>query len=67
MAEVTLQLAEVNGQPGAIWLDGEGGLISVMALDIADGQVRAIRSVVNPDKLQHIGPVADIQALLRRG
>jgi RNA polymerase sigma-70 factor (ECF subfamily) len=63
---VTLRLAEVNGQPGAISLDGDGGLISVMALDIADGQVRAIRSVVNPDKLQHIGPVADVQALLRR-
>jgi len=30
-------------------------LIGVMALDIADGQVRAIRSVVNPEKLGHVG------------
>ena len=36
-----------------------------MALDIADGQVQGIRSIVNPDKLQHLGPVADTAALLR--
>jgi RNA polymerase sigma-70 factor (TIGR02957 family) len=58
---------EVNGQPGALSLDRDGNLISVMALDIADGQVQAVRSIVNPDKLQHLGPVADIAALLRGG
>jgi RNA polymerase sigma-70 factor (ECF subfamily) len=36
-----------------------------MALEIADGQVQAIRSIVNPDKLSHLGEVADIGALLR--
>ena len=56
---------EVNGQPGALMLDGDGKLISVMALDIADGRVQSIRSIVNPDKLRHIGPVADVDALLR--
>src|SRR5215208_6590973 len=39
---------EVNGQPGVVMLDGEDNLISVMALDIADGQVQGIRSIVNP-------------------
>jgi len=38
----------------------------VLALDIADGQVRSINGVVNPDKLRHIGPVADHYALLER-
>jgi RNA polymerase sigma-70 factor (ECF subfamily) len=38
-----------------------------MALDIADGRIQAIRSVVNPDKLHHLGEVADINALIRRG
>jgi RNA polymerase sigma-70 factor (ECF subfamily) len=57
---------DVNGQPGAMTLDSEGRLISVMALDIADGQIQGIRSIVNPDKLQHLGPVADTAALLRR-
>jgi RNA polymerase sigma-70 factor (TIGR02957 family) len=56
---------DVNGQPGALLLGRDGGLISVMALDIAEGRVGAIRSIVNPDKLGHIGPVADLRALLR--
>ena len=36
-----------------------------MALDIADGQIQAVRSIVNPDKLGHLGPVGDLRALLR--
>ena len=55
----------VNGQPGAMMLDGDGRVISVMALDIADGQVQGVRSIVNPDKLRHLGEVADVRALLR--
>jgi Sigma-70, region 4/SnoaL-like domain len=47
--------AEVNGQPGATLHDRDGGLIGVWALDIADGRVRAVRSIVNPDKLRHLG------------
>ncbi len=45
---------------GALFLDGDGALISAMALDVAEGQIQAVRSVVNPDKLRHLGPVADI-------
>jgi RNA polymerase sigma-70 factor (ECF subfamily) len=56
---------EVNGQPGAITFDAEGRVINVFALDIADGQVQAVRSVVNPDKLHHLGEVADLNALVR--
>jgi RNA polymerase sigma-70 factor (ECF subfamily) len=55
---------EVNGQPGALLLDGEGKLIGVWALDIACGQVQGVSSVINPDKLRHLGPVADVRALL---
>jgi RNA polymerase sigma-70 factor (TIGR02957 family) len=62
----TLRPLEVNGQPGAVTLDGEGRVISVMALDIADGQVRGVSSIVNPDKLAHIGPVADVRELMKR-
>jgi RNA polymerase sigma-70 factor (TIGR02957 family) len=56
---------EVNGQPGAIFLDKDGKVISVMALDVAGGQVQGVRSVVNPDKLRHLGTPADVGALLR--
>jgi RNA polymerase sigma-70 factor (ECF subfamily) len=56
-------LAWVNGQPGAVGYDAAGRVVVVMALDIADGRVQAIRSVVNPDKLRHIGPVSDVALL----
>ncbi|HEX9526923.1 MAG TPA: hypothetical protein VF951_05450, partial [Streptosporangiaceae bacterium] len=52
--------AWVNGQPGAVTYDTEGRVVNVFALDIADGAVQAIRSVVNPDKLRHLGPVSDV-------
>ncbi len=52
--------AVVNGQPGAVAYDAEGRVVSVFALDIADGMVQAVRSVVNPDKLQHLGPTSHL-------
>jgi RNA polymerase sigma-70 factor (ECF subfamily) len=55
---------EINGQPGAVVLDGEGRLIGVMALEIAHGAVQAIRSIVNPDKLRHLGRLGDLGAVL---
>jgi RNA polymerase sigma-70 factor, ECF subfamily len=55
----------VNGQPGARYMTADGHLIYVVALDIADGQVQAVRSVVNPDRLGHLGPLADVPALIR--
>jgi RNA polymerase sigma-70 factor (TIGR02957 family) len=60
---VTLQSAEVNGQPGALLLDPQGRLVTVLAVDVADGQVQAIRSIVNPDKLRHLGPTANLGEL----
>jgi RNA polymerase sigma-70 factor (ECF subfamily) len=60
-----LRREEVNGQPGALVVDREGRLISVMILDVAEGQIQGVSSIVNPDKLRHLGPVADLGALLR--
>jgi RNA polymerase sigma-70 factor (TIGR02957 family) len=61
-----LRPIDVNGQPGALLLAGEDVVIGVMALDIADGQIQEVRSIVNPDKLGHIGEVGDMTALLKR-
>ena len=58
------RLVEVNGQPGAIAKDGDGNVINVMTLDIAEGRVQAIRSIVNPEKLTHLGPAASWTAKL---
>jgi RNA polymerase sigma-70 factor (ECF subfamily) len=60
---VSLRLAWVNGQPGAVMYDAEGRVVSVFELDVADGIVQSIHSVVNPDKLGHIGPVSDVALL----
>ena len=57
---VHLEPAWVNGQPGGVTYDGEGRVVNVFVLDIADGLVQAVRSVVNPDKLQHLGPTSDL-------
>jgi hypothetical protein len=61
----TLRRKEVNGQPRALFFDREGRLGGVMILDVADGQIQAVSAIVNPDKLQHLAPVADLRALRR--
>jgi len=61
-----IELHEVNGQPGALVLDSDDRIVNVFSLDIADGVIQTIRSVINPDKLRHLGPLADVPALLRR-
>jgi RNA polymerase sigma-70 factor (ECF subfamily) len=66
VAGVELRRVNLNGQPGAEFLDPDGRLIAVLALDIADGQIQAIRSIVNPDKLGHLGQVGDANALIAR-
>ena len=62
---VSLRPVEVNGGPGALILDPQQRLIGVWALDMAGGQITSISSIVNPDKLTHLGPVADLRPLLR--
>jgi RNA polymerase sigma-70 factor, ECF subfamily len=50
---------EVNGQPGAVFVDPDGRPVLVVSLDIVDGVVQTVRSVSNPDKLRHLYPFAD--------
>ena len=61
---IELRPAEVNGQPGAVAYDGGGGVLSVLCLDIADGRVQTVHSIVNPDKLRHLGPLGDLARLM---
>jgi RNA polymerase sigma-70 factor (TIGR02957 family) len=56
----TLRVVDVNGEPGIVQLDGDGKLLRVIAVEIAAGQIEAVNSVANPDKLRHLGPVSDI-------
>ena len=49
----------LNGQPGAIFRDRDGRVVNTWTFDVADGRIQTIRTVLNPDKLTHMGPVAD--------
>jgi hypothetical protein len=48
-----------------IVLDGQQRLISVWSLETAGGEIRSISSVVNPDKLAHLGVVGDFASFVR--
>jgi RNA polymerase sigma-70 factor (ECF subfamily) len=63
---IVIRPAEINGQPGAMFLDPAGRLVNVFVLDIAGGQIQTIRSVINPHKLRHLGSLASLDELRRR-
>jgi RNA polymerase sigma-70 factor, ECF subfamily len=57
---VTIELAWVNGGPGFRVRDPDGLLVAVAALEIAGDRVAGIYSLVNPDKLRHLGEISTI-------
>ena len=52
-ATVTFTAVEVNGDPGIVVQD-KGALIVVLVPEIHDGQIHAVRAVLNPTKLRFI-------------
>jgi hypothetical protein len=67
IADHDLRIArrEINGQPGAILQTEDGQVVCAWSIEIAGGRVQTVRSVINPDKLRHLGPVADVWGMLR--
>ena len=63
--EVTFEPHEMNGQPGAIFRDRDDKVLYTWTLDILDGRIQTIHSLINPDKLGHLGPVANAWAVAR--
>src|SRR3954468_10678799 len=57
---ITREPVLVNGQPGFRALDPAGRIVNVVAIDVDDGAVRRVHSMLNPDKLAHLGPVSDL-------
>jgi RNA polymerase sigma-70 factor (ECF subfamily) len=53
-----MRFAEVNGQPGALFLGHDGRAVLIVSLDIADGLVQTIHAITNPEKLRHLDPMA---------
>jgi hypothetical protein len=54
LGAVERRAAEINGQPGAVFFDADAQVVLVLALDIAGGQIAALRGITNPDKLRHL-------------
>jgi RNA polymerase sigma-70 factor (ECF subfamily) len=54
LGAVKRRAAEINGQPGAVFFDAEARAVLVVALDIAGGQIAAVRGINNPEKLRHL-------------
>jgi RNA polymerase sigma-70 factor, ECF subfamily len=51
---VDRSLVQVNGQPGSVLRAPDGGVFSVLSVDVVDGRIQAVRIVRNPDKLAHV-------------
>jgi RNA polymerase sigma-70 factor (ECF subfamily) len=60
----TLEPHRINGQPGVLARGPHGGVMAVMSFDVVDGRIATIRSIVNPDKLAHLGPVESLREVL---
>jgi RNA polymerase sigma-70 factor (ECF subfamily) len=53
----TVRQTRVNGRPGLVGYFGDGSPQSVVTLDVAEGSIRAMRLVVNPEKLGNVPPL----------
>jgi RNA polymerase sigma-70 factor, ECF subfamily len=62
---ITFETVLVNGGPGLLTRDRRGKIGSVLSFEVIDGEIAAMRGVVNPDKLQHLGPVSDVARIRR--
>lgn len=50
-----IRAEKVSGQAGAVVVDANDKVVNVVSFDVRDGAVSSIWSVVNPDKLRHLG------------
>jgi RNA polymerase sigma-70 factor (ECF subfamily) len=58
---------EINAGPGLLTFDPDGGLINVLTIDVNERQICTVRSVINPDKLGHLGvPLSELAQRPRR-
>ena len=57
---VSFEPAIVNGQPGFRTVAPDGRLVNVTSLDVEGGAITRLHSIVNPDKLGHLGPTSDV-------
>jgi RNA polymerase sigma-70 factor (ECF subfamily) len=56
---------QINGLPGIVIHSPDGGVVGALSVEVTAEGISAVNSVVNPDKLRHLGPVGDVRAMLR--
>jgi RNA polymerase sigma-70 factor (ECF subfamily) len=57
---VSFEPVLVNGQAGFSVRGPDGRLVNVTSVDVEGGVITHLHSIVNPDKLAHLGPVSDL-------
>ncbi|MFE7506939.1 sigma-70 family RNA polymerase sigma factor, partial [Promicromonospora sp. NPDC057488] len=65
-APLHFERALVGGEPGLLIVADDavgGGLIGTWSFEVSDGLLSGIRGVINPRKLGHLGPLADLDRL----
>src|ERR687893_399015 len=58
---LTFRTASVNGRPGAVGYYADGSPQSVVTLDVEGEGIRAIHFIVNPEKLENIPPLEEVE------
>ncbi len=61
---VLLDVVRANGQPALRTRAADGALLGVMTVEVHADRIVGLHNVLNPDKLRHLGPVGDLNALL---
>ncbi|MEV4420991.1 RNA polymerase sigma-70 factor [Patulibacter sp. NPDC049589] len=51
---VSAERTLVNGQPGQVHRRADGSVTTVIAIDVVDGRIAALRFARNPEKLRHL-------------
>jgi RNA polymerase sigma-70 factor, ECF subfamily len=59
-ADVRIEPVWVNGDPGYRAFDADGRIVNVAAFELTEGGIGAIYSLVNPDKLAHLGETSPL-------
>lgn len=58
--DFAVRRTRVNGGPGLVGYFGDGSVQSVSSIEVSDGTITAIRLVVNPEKLQNVPPLEQV-------
>lgn len=51
---IVTEVVTVNGQPGRLLRRPDGTVFAVVAVDVVDGRIAAVRTMRNPEKLAHL-------------